>query len=292
MANERKVKLKCDIIGSGKVGLTLTEALAKKDFLGKVYVHSKKSFDLASEVIDEKYLVQDFKGLSDDADVTIIAVPESGLDDLILQLNEQNISANIFAHTGGINSRNILNDLRTEQTEIAAVHPYQTFYTNDIDVLKGIAWAVECEEKHKEIFEFLIENLDGKPIFLNAEQAKKKAMYHASAVTVSNYMTMLFEMGVQMCNELGLEPNAFIPGIAERTLQNNIKHLGTEEIPLTGPIARGDTNAIARHLEVMEDEKIRKAYKLLSLSAAELSYNAGLIDANVYDELKKILDEK
>jgi predicted short-subunit dehydrogenase-like oxidoreductase (DUF2520 family) len=75
--------------------------------------------------------------------------------------------------------------------------------------------------------------------------------------------------------------------ILKGTLSNIIEK-GTVK-SLTGPVSRGDTEVILKHIESLEsyDKKIALIYKLLCEQAVEITKNQG---SYLEEDLKKILD--
>ena len=71
---------------------------------------------------------------------------------------------------------------------------------------------------------------------------------------------------------------------------DNIAEMGTQEA-LTGPIARGDTEVIKRHLQALEGEKPELAgfYRAAGLWAVELAQGASALAPRKAEQLREIL---
>ena len=127
------------------------------------------------------------------------------------------------------------------------------------------------ERKEKEVtIEQLFLSLGNKVQIISKEN---KSLYHAAAVTVSNFILGLVNNSLTYLKDCGfseeLAMEALYP-LIEFNLKN-IKENGIME-SLTGPVERGDLETITSHCKVLNQQD-KKMYKLLSeniLSIAEM----------------------
>jgi len=68
---------------------------------------------------------------------------------------------------------------------------------------------------------------------------ENRALYHAGAAMASNYLVTLQRAAAELFAAAGAPPEALEP-LMQRTIENGFE--------LTGPIARGDSETIERHL--------------------------------------------
>ena len=81
----------------------------------------------------------------------------------------------------------------------------------------------------------------------------------------------------------------FLQAIPERYDAVSYTHLDVyKRQALTGPVSRGDTGTVAKHLEVMPADLVGP-YCAFSRAAGELSLENGTITENQYEVLKEIL---
>jgi predicted short-subunit dehydrogenase-like oxidoreductase (DUF2520 family) len=73
--------------------------------------------------------------------------------------------------------------------------------------------------------------------------AEQRALYHAAASAASNYLTTLEGMAERLAREVGLEREDLVPLV--RATVDNWAVMGAPAA-LTGPIARGDDETVAR----------------------------------------------
>ena len=105
-------------------------------------------------------------------------------------------------------------------------------------------------------------------------QCQDKLLYHAAAVFATNFLPVLQSVAEAAWRASGV-PEALLPHLRASLLHNavaNITRLGPQGA-LTGPVARGDTAAIARQAAAVSawDEKSGTAYVALSDLALRLA---------------------
>jgi predicted short-subunit dehydrogenase-like oxidoreductase (DUF2520 family) len=115
------------------------------------------------------------------------------------------------------------------------------------DDLKG-AWAAidgtdpECTEIAAE----LASTMGLNPVKISA---KNRAKYHAAAAIASNFLIALEASAERVAEAAGLPRAALVP-LVSQTVANWAEQGARES--LTGPIARGDVETVARHRTAVE----------------------------------------
>lgn len=126
-----------------------------------------------------------------------------------------------------------------------SVHPLQTF-TRDrgAEQLDG-AWAAVTSETDAaaDTAVWLAETLGLRPFPLADAD---RAIYHAAAVIASNYLVTLERTAAELFEQVDAPPEALVP-LMKRVIENGFQ--------LTGPIARGDTETVERHLAALRDRR-------------------------------------
>jgi predicted short-subunit dehydrogenase-like oxidoreductase (DUF2520 family) len=115
------------------------------------------------------------------------------------------------------------------------------------------------------------------------------SLYHAGAVTVSNYLVALIDHGLAFYQALGADKREALTAVLpliKGTLAN-IERLGTTEA-LTGPIARGDAETVQGHLEAMQQRapELLPLYKLLARQTISIARERGLPE----EQVRKLLN--
>jgi predicted short-subunit dehydrogenase-like oxidoreductase (DUF2520 family) len=97
-----------------------------------------------------------------------------------------------------------------------------------------------------------------------------RALYHAAAVVASNHLVALLGQVERLAAACGVPFEAFL-NLALGSLQN-VADLGPTEA-LTGPVARGDWETVAKHLAALPTDE-RDLYRSLANAAARLAHRA------------------
>ena len=135
-----------------------------------------------------------------------------------------------------------------------SVHPLQTLtLARGAEQLDG-AWAAvtaETPEAHERAL-WVAETLGLRPFAL---ADGKRALYHAGAAVASNFLVTLHRAAASLFEEAGAPAEALVP-LMQRTIENGFE--------LTGPIARGDSETVARHLEALKGTGFEPLYLTLA----------------------------
>ena len=143
------------------------------------------------------------------------------------------------------------------------MHPLQSFSrSRGPEQLDG-AWAAvtaETEEAHA-LGYWLAETLGLQPFALDDAD---RAAYHAGAAVASNYLVTLRRAAGSLLEAANVPPEALDP------LMRGVIENGFE---LTGPIARGDWETIARHLATIRAERpnLEELYLVLAEETAAIA---------------------
>lgn len=216
------------IIGKGKVGSALEKALI---LAGQDVV----DVDLTQELI-------------------FLCVP----DDVIAEVSAS-YSGLPMVHTSGTNPSSIL----AGNGPKASMHPIQAIRSGaGADVFHGCGISLEGDEYLLKLLETLATDIGGVPIRVTLEQ---KRAIHLAAVMVSNFAVALHIGADEILNEVGISQSSsdLFGRLMEQTLQN-IQDVGAKDAR-TGPASRGDNDAMAKHLSMLDGHpSLKVAYRALS----------------------------
>jgi pantoate--beta-alanine ligase len=138
------------------------------------------------------------------------------------------------------------------------LHPLQSFSKSHGPEQLDDAWAAvsaETDEARAVGFQ-LAETLGLRPFELADE---RRSAYHAGAAVASNYLVTLRHAAGSLLETAGAPPEALAP------LMRGVIDHGFE---LTGPIARGDWETVARHLAVIREKRPELEQLYLTLAEA------------------------
>ena len=106
----------------------------------------------------------------------------------------------------------------------------------------------------------------------------QKALYHAALSISSNYLTTLEAMAVELLAGTGISRQDAL-ALLRPLIQGGVDNLANIGLPdsLTGPISRGDSSTVEKHLLAMESapDSHRKLYKMMGLETLRLASEKG-----------------
>ena len=253
------------IIGTGRLGRSLAAALQKAGYdLKYIASAESKSAETTAQLTGAKIITPPYSVL-DEAGLIFITVPDRVISEIARSLagTIDDFTGRHILHCSGILTSEVLAPLREKGASTLSFHPLQTF-PQEIDAgrFQDIYIALEGEDI---LFgQKVAQDLGGKPFRIKAEN---KALYHAAACTASNYLIALAAAAGDMMEAAGLDPESgieiLLPLIAGTVM--SLKESGVEK-GLTGPIARGDTPTVEKHLEALASlPELKHLYAILGL---------------------------
>ena len=146
---------------------------------------------------------------------------------------------------------------------------------------------MEGSDNHLKQMKKLFQSFGNKVIVISKD---KKSLYHCAAVTVSNHIAALADLGISMLIECGFQRVDAKEALAPLLEGNarSVAMLGPEKA-LTGPVERGDTLTIEGHLQALKavGEKQELIYRLLSDRLIEIAHKKH--PDRDYEPLEKII---
>ncbi len=258
------------IVGAGAVGRSIALALfySNIEIRGIYSEQGVSAQSLAKKVRCGNFgTIEKCKGPSD---IVIIAVPDKQIRAVaeILAEQFQSVRNRTIVHTSGALNSDELLLLKKKGAATASFHPLQTFSRSKRETtLKNIWCAVEGDRRAVTQVKAL-----GKIIGLNIFTIKKKdkPLYHASAVFASNYLVTLLSV-VESISRLIHIPKKDVwkiySPLIRQTIQNVIDTSPSQA--LTGPILRGDTETVSKHIQVLTNPKLEQIAELYSVLGLE-----------------------
>jgi predicted short-subunit dehydrogenase-like oxidoreductase (DUF2520 family) len=152
-------------------------------------------------------------------------------------------------------------------------------------------FTLEAEEPLLGVLQEMAHALGGRWIKLKAGD---KAVYHAAAVIASNYLVTLVKLATDLWQTFGVPRDKATEALLP-LIRGTVRNLETIGLPqcLTGPIARGDSGTIKKHLEALEkaSSDTLATYRELGLKTIPIALAKGRINEQQADELKIILEQ-
>jgi predicted short-subunit dehydrogenase-like oxidoreductase (DUF2520 family) len=189
-----------------------------------------------------------------DVDLLVIATPDAAVRDVAAAV--ASVPLCVVAHLAGSLGLDVLTG--EGHVRAAAVHPLRAIPTPDTP-LAGAWFAVAGDRLAHDV----VAAVGGRAIDVADGD---RVAYHAAAVIASNHLVALLGQVERVAATAGVPLDAFVDLV--RGTVDNVERLGPRDA-LTGPVARGDWDTVARHLAALDPAE-REAYTALAHAAARL----------------------
>lgn len=175
------------------------------------------------------------------AEIVLLCVPDDAIAGVAAALRGH---GGLIGHTSGA----------TPLTQVDfGLHPLQTFVGDEgPDAFRGIGCAVAGRTQEATDAALNLATALGAHPFVIADE--QRAAYHAAASLASNYLVTLEAAAERIAGAAGLSPEdarELLAPLVRRTV-DNWAALGPEAA-LTGPVARGDSETVARQRTAIGD---------------------------------------
>lgn len=263
------------LIGPGRAGVGLALALTHAGY--SVRLHGRKKKSLPSPLtltVSDGDTPPPWIG---ETEVIVLAVRDDAITPLAMALGKARAVSerHVVLHLSGAQGQEALGPLVSSRAALGSFHPLQTIVEPELapSRLKGAWAAVEGMPRAVAAGEQIARDLGMHPFQI---ATKAKPIYHAGAVFASNYLVVVEAVAQRLLRHAGMSDAdawAALRPLVEGTIENLSRHEPREA--LTGPVVRGDTATIARHLEslAIDDAKL---YRALGRAALELAQKQGM----------------
>lgn len=277
------------IVGTGRAGSALARALAHREcHVGPLWSRSGRAVEVAAE-LPGSWVVSSPDEVAHTADLTLVAVPDRAIEPVCASIRW--LPGSMVAHVSGGTPVAALTSAEDVGALVGGWHPLKSFAGDPSDCdLRGVVFGIEAQGRLADTLYDLTAALGG--WYLNLRPADR-ALYHASAALASNGLVALLAVAASLWEQLGLRRDtgmhALLP-LIDGTVQN-LRKLGVPAA-LTGPIERGDTTTVERHLVSLaggDDDVAPNLYRALGLSALRLAVEKGGLSGSEREALHALL---
>jgi predicted short-subunit dehydrogenase-like oxidoreductase (DUF2520 family) len=285
----RPARLSIGIISAGRVGAAMGSALERA---GHVVVAcsavSRASRERARCRLPDTLILPAHE-VAARGELLLLAVPDVELASVVsgLAATAAVRPNTIVVHTSGANGIGVLAPLREQGCLPLAIHPAMTFTGSDedLDRLPDACFGITAaDDVGYAIGQSLVLEIGGEP-FRVREDAR--TLYHAALAHASNHVVTVVADALDALRAalwgqelLGQQLVDDAPGgIAERVIgpltraavENTLQR---GQAALTGPVARGDADAVAAHLRALAevDPQLAGAYRTNSQRTAQRAH--------------------
>lgn len=266
------------VAGGGKVGGALAAALARAGWAPLRWTRSG-----AGAVLGEVMAV----------DVAVVAVTDAAIGAVAARLCDEGWAdgRTVLLHTAGaVSPRAAFASVRERVRGVGLLHPLRAFAARVVDTagvsLEGTVFGISGDAAAVRAAWSLAEAVGGRPVELHDEAL---ARWHAAAVLASNHTLALIDTAVDLLVAEGLDRREATRALAA-LLHSAADNLAAVGLPaaLTGPIARGDVDTVARHLAALPPALV-PLYRTTGLATVELARRQGQAEPAMLDRIAALL---
>ena len=242
--------LSIGVVGAGRVGAVLAASLARAGHpvVGAAARSAATRARLRQLLPDVP--VRDAVRVARSADLVLLAVPDDTLGPLVGRLADAGAfrPGQVVAHTSGAHGVGVLAPATAAGALPMALHPAMTFTGDpgDLTRLPGTSFGVTTAPELRSLAEHLVADLGGTPEWISEHG---RALYHAALAHGANHLVTLVNEALDRLRDAGVRDPEKVAGPLLRAALDNALRLG--DAALTGPVSRGDSGTVARHLDAL-----------------------------------------
>ena len=200
-------------------------------------------------------------------EVWLLTVPDDALAELCPSLPE----GPILLHCSGATDLSVFGD----RSRAGSLHPLMTFPGPEVSLpnLAGVPAAVAGDDEATAMATRLAADLGLDPVPVPGD----RRLYHASAVLAGNFATVLLDLGAEVLAAAGVPRERAASVLLPLALESLRNAAPDPARALTGPVARGDHDVIAGHLNALDTHQLAdaaRAYRVLLERALALRDDA------------------
>jgi predicted short-subunit dehydrogenase-like oxidoreductase (DUF2520 family) len=271
-------RLTVGVIGAGRVGAALGAALARAGHeIVAVTGVSEASRRRAAQSLPGVPITEPHEAAAR-ASLILLCVPDDALPGLVagLAATGAELSGRLVVHTSGRYGTDVLRPAAERGALPLALHPVMTFTgrPDDVERLDGVCFGVTAPDELRTVAEALVIEMGGEPVFIREAD---RGLYHAALASSANHLVGLVTESADLLRGVGVaNPSRMLSPLLFAALDNALR-LG--DAGLTGPVARGDAETVARHIEVLSaaSPQALGAYLALARLTAGRALAAGLL---------------
>ncbi len=255
----------CALVGPGRAGGAVGAALVAAGWrVGRVAGRSPEADSVRAAAARFGAEAASVESAGRGATLVLLATPDGSIREVAGVVAPSLEPGALVVHLSGAFGVDVLDAIAAgrDDVELGALHPLQTLPSVELGAarLPG-SWAAVAGPPR---VHDLATELGLVPFTVDE---RHRAAYHAAASVASNHVVALLGQVERIATAAGAPFAAFEPLV--RATVDNAFALGPQAA-LTGPVARGDVETVARHLAAVDEEE-RRAYKALAGAAARLA---------------------
>ena len=276
------------LVGAGRVGTAVAILLKRAGWsVAGVISRTPASAERGAALLDAPVVPI---GEAPEADLYLLGVSDDAIEEVARSLAPRARPGALAVHLAGSLGTDPLASLSERRLGIAALHPVQACpdIETAVERLPGSAWGVTCEPGLRETCERLVEAAGGTPVLVSETD---RPLWHAAAVMTSNGIAALLAFGGSILDSIGIDDPASVLGPLAAGTVENARAGGGGGATLTGPVVRGESATIGRHLAALESAApdLVPAYRLVAETILAAAVRAERIPAPVADDIRAVV---
>jgi predicted short-subunit dehydrogenase-like oxidoreductase (DUF2520 family) len=289
---EHPARLNVGVIGAGRVGTALAVAMRRAGHR----IAAASAVSSASRERIDRYLsgtpVLQPADVIAAADLVLLTVPDDALAGLVrgLAATGAPLTGRMLAHTSGRHGLAVLDPATDLGALPLALHPVMTFTgrPDDVDKLAGICFGVTAPTVLRPAAEVLVMEMGGDPVFIAEAD---RGLYHAALAGAANHLVTQVVQAEDLLTRAGVAQPARMLGPLLSAALDNALRFG--DAGLTGPVARGDAETVAGHVDALRADapEALPAYLALARLTATRALASGMLSAPDAQRLLDVLAE-
>lgn len=288
----KKPPLTFAIIGAGMVGTAIGVLLGKAgNRVAAVADCSAAHLKRAASYIDAPGFSLPAQAASR-ADCILLTTPDDRISSVCEEIAARSdVKGKKVFHMSGAGGLDLLAPAALAGARTACIHPLQSFSSIEgaIASIPGSYFGVTAAAGAKKLAADIVRDLQGILIPIPAAQ---KPLYHAAACVASNYLVSLLSVVESIYKSIGFSEKdarrAYLP-----LVYGSLKNIENQGCPnaLTGPIARGDSGTVQKHIDAMARHlpDFTSLYAQMGAVAVKLAREKGTLSAAQAKEILNML---
>lgn len=258
------MQTKIGFIGAGKVGVSLGKFFREGGLTVTGYYNRHREAAQAAAEFTESKCFDSAQAVAEASDAIFLTVPDNQIRAVYGSLRGLDLRGKKICHcSGALSAGEAFPDIEALGATGYSIHPL--FPVSDKWAsYKELGSAFFCVEGTGPL-DFWVKTLESLGPRVQEISGEAKVKYHAACVFASNLVCALVDNGLNLLQECGFTEAGAREALAPLAL-SNMKHL-LEDGPvqaLTGPVERGDSETVRKHLSALGDGPEAALYRAAS----------------------------
>ncbi len=280
-------------IGAGKAGCSLGKYFSSKAVQARISVTGYYSLIEEEAKWAATFTESEAFRTMDDvivaSDTIILSTPDGAIKNVWETINKEKIKGKVFCHLSGSLSSDVFSGIEDCGAYPISIHPMFAFSDKEsvYQQLNQVCFTLEGHPSAISLWSEKLEAMGNEAIHISKNVKPK---YHTAASILSNHVIAVLNTGYKLLCDCGFAEDE-ARHFSEILVRNNVEHVikyGSVQA-LTGPIERGDTRTVEKHLSVI-DEKTEELYRVCGNLLLELAQQKN--PERDYENMSRILKGK